>query len=100
MAVWENSSINHVDRRLFDGLEEFAVWKMPNGCSVSLQADIPAAKDTLQRIKVMEKDLGCHIAFAHDTEWMKSGHDETLMSMLDEDMRSAAKERLPLQYVV
>ena len=87
-------------RRLFDGLEDFAVWQMPDGCSTSLQADIPSAKDTLRRMKVMEKDLGCRIAFAHDTEWMKAGQDETLMSMLDEDMRTAARERLPLDAVV
>lgn len=47
----------------------------------------------------MEVDLGCHIAFAHDTQWMQSGTDQTLMSMLDEDMKLLAKERLPRQEV-
>jgi len=87
-------------RRLFDGLEQFAVWKDHNGCFASLQADIPAAKDTISRIKLMEKELGCHIAFAHDTEWMKKGLDQVLMAMLDDDMKKAAKERLPFQAVV
>ena len=48
----------------------------------------------------MEENLGCRVAFAHDTEWMKAGLDETLMSMLDEDMRKAASERLPIDAVV
>lgn len=87
-------------RRLFDGLEEFATWQASNGSSACLQADIPAAKDTIRRIKVMEEVLGCHVAFAHDTEWMKAGLDNTLMSMLDEDMKEAAEKRLPIQAVV
>ncbi|TVY58378.1 Cytochrome P450 monooxygenase andK [Lachnellula cervina] len=86
--------------RIFDGLEQFAVWENPNGCSASLQADIPVAKDTIRRIKLMEKELGCHVAFAHDTEWMKKGLDQTLMGMLDTDMKRATKERLPFQAVV
>lgn len=86
-------------RSIFDGLEDFAVWKMPDGSFGCLQADIPAAKDTIRRIKTMEADLGFHIAFAHDTQWMQSGTDQTLMSTLDEDMKLAAKERLPRQEV-
>lgn len=89
-----------LSRRIFDGLEQFAVWENPNGCSASLQADIPVAKDTIRRIKLMEKELGCHVAFAHDTEWMKKGLDQTLMGMLDTDMKRATKERLPFQAVV
>lgn len=76
------------------------MWKLPSGCSVSLHADIEAAKDTIVRIRLMEEEMGCHIAFAHDTEWMKSGKNATLMSMLDEELRVAAKYRLPLQAVV
>ncbi|TVY25666.1 Cytochrome P450 monooxygenase [Lachnellula hyalina] len=87
-------------RRIFDGLEQFAVWENPNGCSASLQADLPAAKDTISRIRLMETELGCHVAFAHDTEWMKKGLNQTLMAMLDSDMKRAAKERLPFEAVV
>lgn len=87
-------------RSIFDGLEDFAVWKLPDGSSACLQADLPAAKDTLRRIKTMEADFGFHIAFAHDTQWMQSGLDQTLMSMLDEDMKLATKERIPRQEVL
>lgn len=72
---------------------------MPDGSSACLQADLVSAKDTLKRIKKMEEDLGCHIAFAHDTQWIQSGTNETLMSMLDEDMRSVAVDRLARQAV-
>ncbi|TVY21146.1 Cytochrome P450 monooxygenase andK [Lachnellula arida] len=95
-------AVAHVrdNQRIFDGLEQFAVWETPDGCSASLQADIPGAKDTIRRIRLMEKELGCHVAFAHDTEWMKKGLNQTLMVMLDSDMKRATKERLPFQDVV
>jgi hypothetical protein len=32
----------------------------------------------------MEKELGFHIALAHDYEWMKKKTDPVLMSLLDE----------------
>lgn len=49
---------------------------------------------------MMESKLNVHVAFAHDAEWMKSGTDEVLMSLLDEDMKHAAETRLPYDEVV
>lgn len=57
---------------------------MPDGKIFCLHTDIPAAKDTLSRVRVMEKDLNFHIALAHDYEWMKKKTDSALMSLLDE----------------
>lgn len=98
--LFDSRNTKPLSRLLFDGIEQFAVWKNPDGCFTSLQADIPAAKDTIRRIKLMEEELGCHIAFAHDTEWMKTGSDQVLMGTLDDDMKKAVKERLPFQEVI
>jgi hypothetical protein len=95
-----NCSADYCNRRLLDGLEDFGQWQMPDGCSASLQADFPAAKDTIKRINVMENDLKCHVALAHDAEWMKSGTDQVLMSLVDEDMKIAARERIPIEAVI
>ena len=48
----------------------------------------------------MEKDLGCHVALAHDAEWMKHGTDKILMSLLDDELKAAARDRIPVQSVV
>ena len=42
----------------------------------------------------MEEKFGAHIAFAHDAEWIKKGDDPVLMSLLDDDLRIAAKARI------
>ncbi len=68
---------------------------MSNGCRASLQADPSAAKDTIRRIKIMEGDLKCHVALAHDEEWMVKGTDQTLMSLIDDEMKAAARELIP-----
>ncbi|KAL2010983.1 hypothetical protein VTN00DRAFT_3701 [Thermoascus crustaceus] len=39
---------------LFDGLRDIACWKNADGSESSLQEDIPAARDTIARIKYME----------------------------------------------
>jgi hypothetical protein len=62
---------------------------------MSLHADLAAAKDTIASIARLEKDYGAHIALAHDASWLKKGTDEVLMSLLDDKMRVAAKERIP-----
>ena len=81
-------------RALFDGAHDFAVFSLPDGSEACLQADVPAARETLVRIKIMEEKFGAHIAFAHDAEWIKKGEDHLLMSLLDDDLRNDAKARI------
>ncbi|GME62245.1 uncharacterized protein LTHEOB_4515 [Neofusicoccum parvum] len=81
-------------RKILDGECEIAIFSLPNGQKTSLQADIPAAKDTIERIKQLEK-LGAHVALAHDAQWIKEGSDQILMGLLGEDMQRAAKEKIP-----
>jgi hypothetical protein len=49
--------------------------------------DITAAKDTMARIRVLEKEMGVHLAFAHDISWVEAGTDDVLLSLLDDDLR-------------
>lgn len=60
---------------------------------MSLQADIPAAKDTINRIRELEQ-LGVHIALAHDAQWIKKGSDHVLMGMFDEKIKQTAVEKI------
>ena len=83
-------------RELFEGKQDFAVFTLPGGGQGCLQADIPAAKDTIARIRIMEKEFKMHIAFAHDTQWMEEGSDHVLMSLLDDHVRRGAKHQIPL----
>ncbi|KAF2730216.1 Metallo-hydrolase/oxidoreductase [Polyplosphaeria fusca] len=82
-------------RELLDGTYEISEFCVPGLGKMSLHADISAAKDTISRIRILEKDYGFHVALAHDTSWMKAGTDPVLMSLLDEHMTRAAKERIP-----
>lgn len=64
-----------------------------------LHTDVTAAKDTLARIRLMEKELGVHVALAHDATWMQEENDPVLLSLLDEkftkDMRAAFPQQQP-----
>ena len=62
---------------------------------MSLHTDIAAAKDTISKIRVLENDHAFHVALAHDAAWMREGTDKVLMSLLDENMTQAARERIP-----
>lgn len=62
---------------------------------MSLHSDIAAAKSTIKKIQTLEKDFNFHVALAHDASWMKKGTNEVLMSLLDDHMKLAAKERIP-----
>lgn len=42
----------------------------------------------------MESDLKCHIALAHDEQWMIRGANDVLMSLLNEDFKLAVKQRM------
>ncbi|OAL44018.1 Metallo-hydrolase/oxidoreductase [Pyrenochaeta sp. DS3sAY3a] len=74
-------------RELLDGKCEIAHF---NG-NMSLHTDIHAAKDTISRIQILEKEHGVHVALAHDASWMKHGTDDVLMSLLDNDLTAAVK---------
>ncbi|KAL1961884.1 hypothetical protein VTN77DRAFT_964 [Rasamsonia byssochlamydoides] len=81
-------------RALLDGLRDFAIFELPDGSQSYLQADIPAARDTVARIRTIEKDLGVHIALAHDTSWMLEEANQTLLSLLDDQFRAALRTNL------
>ena len=80
---------------LYHGKHDFARFPLPGGNTGCLQADIPAAKDTLSRIRVLEQQHGVHVAFAHDNSWMLEGTDEVLMSLLSDELKHAAQNVLP-----
>ena len=87
-------------KQLLDGRFEIAQYCSPNGHKSCLHADIPAAQDTIAKIRMREKDFSFHVALAHDASWMKEGKDSVLFSLLDEHMKIAAKERIPKDEVV
>lgn len=84
-----------VSRDLLDGRYEISQFFVPGVGKVSLHADIDAARSTISRIRLLEKEFGCHVALAHDASWMKAGSNPVLMSLLDDHMRQAARERIP-----
>ena len=61
-----------------------------------LHVDAVAAKETIRRLRALQKQLGAHMAFAHDSAWMLYEDDDTLMSLLDEDFVKFVKQRLKL----
>ncbi len=61
---------------------------------MSLHTDRDAARDTIRKLKILEKEHGVHIAFAHDAVWMKTGQDPVLMSLLTDEMKVFTKTRL------
>ncbi|KOC13435.1 hypothetical protein AFLA70_35g004521 [Aspergillus flavus AF70] len=83
---------------LLDGTKEFGTFEL-NGNMACLHTDVTAAKDTLARIRLMEKELGVHVALAHDPTWMQDESDPVLLSLLDEkfvkDMRAAFPQQQP-----
>ncbi|KAF1975706.1 Metallo-hydrolase/oxidoreductase [Bimuria novae-zelandiae CBS 107.79] len=87
-------------RGILDGTHEIAQFCLPHRKgTVSLHADLDAAKDTISKIRTLEKDFGFHVALAHDAEWLKHGSDPVLMSLLDTQMQLAARERIPKEEV-
>lgn len=66
---------------------------------MSLHSDITAAKGTISKIQILENQFGFHVALAHDARWLKVGTDQILMSLLDEHMTKAAKERIPMDEI-
>jgi hypothetical protein len=83
-------------RELLDGTYEISEFCVPgiNG-KQTLHTDVRAAVDTISKIRKLERDHNFHVALAHDARWMKEGTDPVLMSLLDEHMKKAARERVP-----
>lgn len=59
-----------------------------------LHTDLEAARDTMRRLNVAEREMGMHVAMAHDVEWMKTGQDEVLMSLLLPSMHGEWLDRV------
>ena len=80
---------------LLDGKCEIAEFPGLGDKKISLHTDVKAAQDTIAKIRILEQDFGLHTALAHDASWLKKGTDSVLMSLLDEKMKVAARERIP-----
>jgi len=78
-------------RALLDGTQEYALF----GDGVekrSLHDDLRAAKDTVSRLRIAEMELGMHIVLAHDAEWIKEGVDQTLLSLVSQEIVDWVKD--------
>ncbi|KAF2704654.1 Metallo-hydrolase/oxidoreductase, partial [Pleomassaria siparia CBS 279.74] len=56
------------DRRLLTGEKEIGEWQDNEGHVCCIHADRARAEETIERIRVLERD-GVEIIFAHDVEW-------------------------------
>lgn len=59
---------------------------------MSLHTDLAAAKETIAKIRALEKGYGFHVALAHDASWMKERSDSVLISLLDDYMKAAVEK--------
>ncbi|KAI4915936.1 hypothetical protein J4E90_004382 [Alternaria incomplexa] len=82
-------------RDLLDGTRTIAEFQGPGAVSMSLHTDLSSAKETIAKIGLLETNFGAHTALAHDASWLKKGTDQVLMSLLDDEMRVAAQEKIP-----
>ena len=78
---------------MFDGEKTFAVWDSMDGSKGCLHLDLPAAQDTVARLRAAE-ELGMRICMAHDANWMIAVKDEVLWSILLPSMRTKGLPRL------
>jgi hypothetical protein len=64
-----------------NGEVTIATW-CQHGNTVSLHSDMPAAYDTMARVREMEK-RGVHVCLAHDSYWSQDGplKNETLLKL-------------------
>jgi hypothetical protein len=85
-----------VIRELFDGIHEIAEWHDSDGNRGSLQSDISAANNTIAKMRLMERQLGAHIAFAHDISWIKTGTDKVLMALLSKEIKETVQTGISL----
>ncbi|KAF1937901.1 hypothetical protein EJ02DRAFT_505734 [Clathrospora elynae] len=81
------------------GSDSIAEFRGSGNETMSLHTDLAAARDTITKIKMLEKEYGVHTALAHDASWLKKGTDRVLMSLLDDYMKEAATEKIPYDWI-
>lgn len=81
-------------RELYLGERDFAVFEI-NGQAMCLQDDKVSAKQTLQRMREMEKQYGAHVVLAHDSTWLQDGRNPLLLSLMHEKTRRLAEAAIP-----
>lgn len=82
------SRSNDHDRELLDGKAEIAEFCVPHVGTMSLHADMTAAKSTISKVRTLEKEYGVKTLLAHDVSWLTYGVDELLLSLCDERISS------------
>lgn len=71
------------------------MFTLPGGQKACLQEDLPAAKDTLSRIRAFEDDYSAKVCLAHDATWITpEASDELLTSLLSESVRESFQATL------
>ncbi|KAL3485854.1 beta-lactamase-like protein [Aspergillus germanicus] len=84
-------------RAILDGSKDFGTFQMPDGSTFCLHTDVSAARDTLARMRILEKELGVHIALAHDATWMLEESNPVLLSLVDDKFRQDIRDSLRVQ---
>jgi glyoxylase-like metal-dependent hydrolase (beta-lactamase superfamily II) len=64
------------DRRLLTGEKTIGEWNDAHGHVCCIHADRKEAEETIERIRVLEKE-GVEIIFAHDVEWESDSANKT-----------------------
>jgi hypothetical protein len=67
---------------------EIAEFCVPHVGTMTLHADLIAARNTIAKVRILEKDYGVRTLLAHDVSWMTENVDETLLALCDEQMAS------------
>lgn len=57
-----------------------------------MHEDLPVAKETIIKIRQMEKTNGLHVVLSHDETWLRKGTDTVLMSLLTEETKILQKK--------
>ncbi|EAT87915.1 hypothetical protein HBI56_092930 [Parastagonospora nodorum] len=77
-------------RELLDGKCEIAEFCVPSIGKMSLHADLDAAKSTISKVRLLEKEYDVRTVLAHDVSWMIGDHaDEVLFALLDTQLRAS-----------
>jgi spermidine synthase len=79
-----------------DGTCKIAEFHVPQAGKVTLHADLISARNTISKVRILEKEYGVRVILAHDVSWMREEEEEedgVLISLLDEHMVSA-RERI------
>jgi hypothetical protein len=57
--------------------------------------DLPAAGETIARLRTLERDFGVHIALAHDVSWILDGGNKVLTSLIEPELLRIAQVKCP-----